>query len=381
MKKLLLALLLSSACALPAFALTTERFQAAAAQVFLPVINEFDIPGLAVGITFEGKHYIYTYGEANREAKIKVTGDTLFELGSISKLFNVTLAALAEQQGVFNLEAPVSSIEPRLRGGAFDQITLMDLATHTTAGLPLQVPSHLHNDAALILWLQHWKPNATTPMRSYSNVSIGLLGALTAKAMGKDYAALAEEFLFPMLGLTSTFIHVPNTVEPRYAYGYSRDDDKPLRVSSALLAEEAYGVKSTAHDLLKFLDISLGKTDNPQLRAAVAMTQTGQSKTEFYIQDMIWEQYPWPVDIAQLLNGNSAKMVYESQPVTMIHPPLPPQRDSFLNKTGATNGFGAYLVLIPAHDMGIVVLANRNYPNEERVKATYNLLKQLKVIP
>lgn len=95
---------------------------------------------------------------------------------------------------------------------------------------------------------------------------------------------------------------------------------------------------------------------------------------------MLWEQYPLPLKLDLLLDGNSAKMVMESQSVDIINPPLTPQRNSFLNKTGSTNGFGGYVALLPSEEIGVVVLANRNYPNEERVKATYKLLEQLNIV-
>ncbi|WEX86596.1 serine hydrolase [Sinorhizobium garamanticum] len=54
-----------------------------------------------------------------------------------------------------------------------------------------------------------------------------------------------------------------------------------------------------------------------------------------------------------------------------------PQKDVIINKTGSTNGFGGYVVLLPGENLGIVVLANRNYPNEARVRATYALIEAL----
>jgi len=94
-------------------------------------------------------------------------------------------------------------------------------------------------------------------------------------------------------------------------------------------------------------------------------------------QALVWEQYDYPVALDDLLTGNSSQMVLESQPVEAIAPPLPPQADAWINKTGSTNGFGAYVAFIPAKQLGIVILANRYYPNEARVRLAHRILSGL----
>jgi beta-lactamase class C len=364
----------------PAYAdgLTDPVFQQITAQTFRPLIAEFDIPGIAIGVTYKGQHYVYTEGLASRAEVLPVTADTLFELGSVSKLFNVTLAGLAEARGLMSLDAPVSDVLPQLRGSAFDRITLVDLASHATGGLPLQVPHEIRDTDGLMAYLSAWRPEADTKaLRSYSNVSIGLLGLIVGDRMGRSYDVALKETLLPELGLENTFVHVPDAAMGRYAFGYSREGDRPIRVSPGLLDAEAYGIKSSAADMTRFLDAQLGNLDlHTDVALALIRTHSTEYDTAHYAQAMIWEGYPWPVDPAQLAAGNAADMVLTPQPVTH-HAPQQLQGDVFLNKTGSTNGFGSYVAMVPSENIGVVVLANRNYPNQARADATLNLIKAL----
>ena len=115
----------------------------------------------------------------------------------------------------------------------------------------------------------------------------------------------------------------------------------------------------------------------PDLAAAIRQTHTGYFTTAYYTQDMVWEQYPWPVKTKQLMDGNSNKMSLESQPVKALKTPLAPQKSVLMNKTGATGGFGAYVMLAPKSGIGLTVLANRNYPNTARAEAGLKLIEAL----
>jgi beta-lactamase class C len=258
-----------------------------------------------------------------------------------------------------------------------NNMTLMDLATHHSGGLPLQVPNDLADTTQLVNWLKDWQP-PQPGTRSYSNVSIGLLGHIAARAMGMSYTQAAETLLFPEIGLVNTWIDVPANAIDNYAFGYDGKTHKPIRVTPGVLDAEAYGVKSSARDMLKLLDVELGRGNvSSQLEAAILRTQEGHLQTAKFTQDMIWEQYPWPVDLETMVSGNGANFVLHPQRADRIVPALPPQKNVILNKTGSTNGFGGYVVLIPSEDLGIAVLANRNYPNDARVRATYALIKAL----
>lgn len=347
-------------------------------ETMRPMIAEQGVPGLAVAVTIDGRRHFMEYGVASRERREPVTRETLFELGSISKTFTATLAAYAEAQGALSLADSVSKHMPELKGSALDRVRLLDLATHTAGGFPLQLPGTVRTNAQLVAYFRAWVPQAAPgTSRSYANPGIGLLGVATAKAMGHDFRSLMERRLLPELGLKRTYVKVPAGEMTSYAFGYDKLG-KPVRVGPAMLADEAYGVKSNSLDMVRFLEANMGiGAVSPELSRAFARVQTGYFRAGPLIQDMIWEQYPYPASLEALLAGNSPKMVLDPVPASAIAPPLAPQGDAILNKTGSTNGFGAYTAFIPARRIGIVMLANKNYPNAARVTAAHRILSRL----
>jgi beta-lactamase class C len=310
-------------------------------------------------VTIDGKRHFIEYGLASKSPAIPVTRDTLFELGSISKTFTATLATYAEIEGKLSLNDSVSTYRPELKGSALDDVRVLDLGTHTAGGFPLQLPDEVKDQKQLIAYFRAWKPQFAPGMsRSYANPSIGLLGVIAAKAMGESYETLMQRQLFPDLGLRRTFITVPAAEMKSYAWGYNRDD-KPVRVSPALLATEAYGAKSNAVDMARYLEVNMGiGTVSEKIASAVQATHIGYFRSGELIQDLVWEQYPYPVELDKIVAGNSAKMIMNATPATAIDPPMAPRGDVVLNKTGSTNGFGAY-------------------PNDARVKAAYAVLSRL----
>jgi beta-lactamase class C len=343
-----------------------------------PVMLNYSIAGMAVGITVSGKQYIYNYGVASRATRKPVTNDTLFELGSISKTFTATLASYAQRTGVLSLADKTGKYLPSLQGSKFGDVTLLNLGTHTSGGFPLQLPGSIRTENELMRYLQDWQPRyAPGTYRTYANPSIGMLGLITAKSMGADFTQLMEQHVFFPLGINNTYIDVPKNKMGDYAVGYTEEGDA-TRATADVLSPETYGVKATAADMLRFIEANMNSgTLEETLQGAINDTHTAYFTAGVMTQDLMWEQYPYPVELKTLVDGNSPAMIFKAVPATQLTPPEQPREDVWLNKTGSTNGFGAYVAFIPVKHLGIVILANKGYPIDQRVTIAYQILTRL----
>jgi beta-lactamase class C len=356
---------------------TQSELRASVDAAVMPTIAQLQIPGMAIAIAHRGERHFFNYGLASRDGGQAVDEHSLFELGSVSKLFTATLGAYAQAEGKLRLDDPASQHLPALRGSAFDRISLLDLATYTPGGLPLQFPDAVGSERQTLDYYRTWQPAYPAgSQRLYSNPSIGLFGHLAAASLGKPFDQLLESQLFPQLGMTESYIQVPPAQMARYAWGYR--DEQALRVQPGPLYAEAYGVKSSAADMLSFIEASLDPSRLPApLRQAIATSHQGYYRVGDMTQSLGWERYAYPITLQRLQAGNSSQMVLEPHAVERFATPQPAEGDLLLNKTGSTNGFGAYVVLLPARDTGLVILANRNYPNAERVRIALEILEAL----
>jgi beta-lactamase class C len=347
-------------------------------ETIQPIMKEHDVPGLAVAVTSEGRQYFFNFGVASKESGRRVSEKTIFEIGSVSKTLTATLGAYAQTVGSLSLSDKASIHLPALAGSSFDGISLLDLATYTPGGLPLQFPDEVTDLDTMIAYFRTWRPAyAPGTHRVYSNPSIGLFGHLAARSMGASFQEIMQGKLFPMLGLQHTFIKVPRERMGDYAFGYSKEG-KPIRVNPGVLDAEAYGVKTTSADMIRFVEANIdGVGLEDSLRQAIAATHTGYHRVGAMTQGLAWEMYPYPTDLEQLLAGNSTEISLKPNRSAKREPPMPPDGNMLLNKTGSTNGFGAYVAFVPARGIGIVMLANKNYPVPARVKAAHRILTAL----
>lgn len=340
------------------------------------LMNEHNISGMAFGIIIDGKSHLYHYGLADKKAKIPVSENTIFELGSISKTFAATLASYSELNGTLKLEDTADKYIPYLKNSAIGNTKLINLATYSAGGLPLQVPDDVKNNKELLRYYKSWQPVfPINSKRLYSNASIGLFGYISALSMDADYTQLMEEKILPSLNMPNTFINVPSNKMADYAFGYNAAGDA-IRVNPGMLDAEAYGIKSTIKDMTHFMAANMGLVPlDKNIQQALDNNRKGYYQASTFTQGLGWEMYPYPTQLNTLLEGNSMDVVLKPQAIKTDNHPTAVLNNVWVNKTGATNGFGGYIAYIPAEKSGIVILANKNYPNADRVKAAYTILE------
>lgn len=372
--------IIAASCLLPLACQAAD--QAAAIRpmvdaVVKPMMAEHNLPGMAVAVTVGGKAYVFNYGLASREKNLPVTDATMFELGSVTKPLAATLGSYAQVLGKLALDDHPSKFIPQLKGSAIDKASLLHLATYTAGGLPLQVPDAVA-PGQMVNYFQQWKPDAAPGVqRRYSNPSIGLFGHVVALSLQSDFADAMEQKLFAQLGLGNTYIRVPQAALANYAWGYD-SAGKPARVNADILSAEAYGVVASAGDMIRFVQANIepAMLEGP-MRRAVEGTHIGYFAVGGMVQGLGWEQYPYPVALADLVAGNSPAMSQTPNPARRIGSPKAPAQASLFNKTGSTRGFSTYVAFVPAKKIGVVILANKGSPAPARVTAGHTILAQL----
>jgi beta-lactamase class C len=341
------------------------------------LMSEFRIPGLVIGVTRNGRRSFFSYGVSSRQTGQAATPETRFELGSISKVFTSMAAGLCVTEGRMGWSDPISLYLPELDGTPIGDATLLHLGTYTAGGLPLQFPEAVANETDALEYFRQWTPAARPgEVRQYSNPSIGLLGAAVAAVEGRDFSSALEARLFRPLGLSGAFIDQSGTED--YAWGYNAQDE-PVRARPAPFSAQAYGIKSSAIDLVEFLEMNIAPSSAPgnDMMRAINEIQTPRFRTDAFVQNFGWEQYAASAGLDDLLRGNSPSMIFGVQDVREVrgHEAAADPAGSFFNKTGSTNGFGAYVAFVPEQRTGIVILANRNFPIPARVTAAHAILQ------
>jgi len=251
-----------------------------------PLVDRGVLVGLVIGIVDGGESDVFGYGKVSRDLDRTPDGQTVFEIGSVTKVFTGLLLAEMAEQKLVALDDPVARLLPESvvvpqRDG--QPITLLDLATHTS-GLP-RLPDNLgplirekpenpyadYTVKQLYEFLSEYsltrKPGT---QYAYSNLGMGLLGHALARREGTSYENLVVQKICLPLGMQQTRIALSAELRSRLASGHNRRGDPVANWDIPVLAG-AGALRSTADDLLRFLRANIGLSDGP-LSAAVRAT-------------------------------------------------------------------------------------------------------------
>ena len=193
-----------------------------------------------------------------------------------------------------------------------------------------------------------------------------------------DFQQAMKTRVIEPLKFTNTWFKIPKSHEKNYAWGYV--NNQPRHVSPGMLDDESYGLKSSIEDMTRWMQINLDSklVKSRTLQKGIETSQLGYyySDNKIY-QGLGWEMYDYPVNKELVIGNNSNDVALLPKNIQAIKPEHMDGRKLFVHKTGATNGFGAYVAFIPSEKIGIVMLANKNFPNTERVKAAFAILNTL----
>ena len=283
--RVFLATILGVALTSSAFAQSPSPSDAEIRQILIDRIDrDRQSVGIVVGeIGPSSGRRIVAYGALEKGDARVLNGDTIFEIGSVTKVFTSLLLADMAQRGEVALVDPIAKYLPtnvkvQERGGK--SITLQDLATHTS-GLPRLptpfVPKDPNNPYAdfsveqLYQFLSTYElPRDIGAQYEYSNLGGGLLGHVLARRADQEYETLVRERITGPLGMMNTSIALSADQQARFAVGHNAALTSVPNWDVPTLAG-AGALRSSANDMLTFLSANLGANKSPLAPAMAAM--------------------------------------------------------------------------------------------------------------
>lgn len=294
---------------------------------------------LMIGVIQQGRTETFSFGKFGEKNNRSPDTNTVYEIGSISKVMTALTAQRLVDQGRLNWDNTVrESIPAHIElAPVFSEMTLAHLATHH-AGLP-KIPDNLelasidvHNPYKdygtndLNVFLASYKPsNAPGRKMAYSNLGFGLLGYICELAAGKPFSEAADELLFQPLHLTNTTFALSTTNNAAIPHDA---DGQPVPHWDWQILGGAGAFKSTAGDMLKFLAANLHPTNSP---FADSLLECQKERARSFVGDM---GYGW--NRTSTLQGQL----------------------EFIWHNGGTGGFVSFIGFDQKHTNAVVMLSN-----------------------
>lgn len=316
------------------------------------MVQRGQIIGGAAALYKDGKAQIVTVGRKDLEGEAP-DGNTLFSIGSITKVFTAAMLAKLIDEGKVRLDEPVDKYLPaytHLRPAAKGRLTFERLATFT-AGLPDGTPARIKTAREYFgNYLSKWQPPRRSRLRDkYSDQSYEILAYVVPRIAGTDYPHMLSDFITGPLGMADTLPVAVSNPDTNRAYGYGAHGAK-----SAYRRDSWDGVGylfSTPADMLNLVEGCLGvKPGSEALQRAFQLS---------------WKPY------FRMKNGSSQGFAW------VIHHVNAGATHELLSKNGAVAGFNALIVLDPETKSGIVFMVNRDAKRSRHAPRFYGLAERI----
>ncbi len=305
------------------------------------LVENDDVVGLTVGVYKNGERQVLGYGEIKKGDGQIPNGQTVYEIGSITKVFTGTILADMVLKGEVQLEDPADKYLPEEAklNDTDHPITLLDLATQTS-GLPY-MPDNLspkdpfnpyadYTADKMYVFIKDYKLTRLPGNYEYSNLGMGLLGQVLSLKAGKPYEELLLEHICQPLKLNDTRITLTEEMKSRLAVPYDLSLNRASNWDITGMAG-AGAIRSTCDDMLKFAEASIKYKEQP-LGQASEMAQKVQRTPP---------------------NGPAMGLAWHiaADGITRWH-------------NGGTGGYSSFMAVMPDSDLAVVVLCNTANANK-----------------
>lgn len=326
-------------------------------KIIQPWMKQNNIPGVAVALHHNGESYLFHFGHADHEKKKAITANTVFEIGSVSKIFTCLLVAQEVLAGNMYLSDPINTYVPAFACNKnLHKTTLEKLCTHTST-MPFDVPAWVTSKDTFYVFMRTWKPAQKEGLWfQYSNPGIELLRiALEEQTDDTINNLFLQRILLP-LQMSPISINVPKKYMPHYADCVNKKGEPGRYWDDGVLLGSA-ALRATSADMLKFLKAAIGISGTPpSILKAMQLTQMPHIQVAHIHHGLGWEVK----DFQSMTAKNAIAWGFPAQKITMQERYL---TDNVLfEKTGTTRGFHTYIGAIPRQQRGVVVMTNRTMP-------------------
>ena len=231
--------------------------------------ERFDVPGVAVGVYFQGEEHYGFAGVTSVENPLPVDDATLFQFGSTGKTYTATAIMRLVEEGKLDLDAPVRRYLPDLKlkdESVAEAVTILQLLNHTAGWSGDFMEDTGAGDDALEKYVAMLADiDQVTPLgagASYNNASLSLAGHVIAVVTGETYEAAIQRLLLDPIGMDSTFFFQNEIMTRRFVVGHMKQEDGSFSVvrswGMARSGAPAGGMSANAADQIKWARFHLG---------------------------------------------------------------------------------------------------------------------------